>query len=84
MNAFSTPNEVDETMSWPFGRAERLARRGFIPHYRLPDGSIRFRMEEVLATATKVRPLPRCISCGTVLERPGVRRTCIRCQEEKG
>lgn len=35
-------NEVDRRLKWPVGRADRLARRGRLPHIRLPDGSLRF------------------------------------------
>ena len=83
MKAFETPSEVDEAMAWPQGRAEKLARRGFVPHYRLPDGAIRFRMEEVLATATKVHAPPRCVSCGAVLEAAHGHRACVRCRETR-
>jgi hypothetical protein len=34
--------EVDKRLRWPLGRAERLARRGKLPHIVLPDGAIRF------------------------------------------
>ena len=39
--------DVDRRLAWPIGRAERLARRGRLPHVRLPDGSIRFRWREI-------------------------------------
>lgn len=41
--------KVDKRLLWPLGRAERLARRGRLPHYILPDGSIRFRWSEIEA-----------------------------------
>ena len=78
----NTPGELDEAMGWPFGRAERLARADRIPHYRLPDGSIRFRIEEVLALTRHVPPLPRCSKCGVVLETPNG-STCVACCEER-
>ncbi len=80
MNGFNTPNEVDEAMGWPFGRSEQLARRGFVPHYRLPDGSIRFRLKEVLAAVRHVPLLPRCVNCGAVLEAP-VGSICVQCSD---
>ncbi len=39
--------EIDRQLSWPLGRAERLARRGKLPHVVLPDGSIRFRWRDI-------------------------------------
>lgn len=41
------PEDVDKRLAWPLGRAERLARRGRLPHVLLPDGSIRFSWSEV-------------------------------------
>lgn len=40
-------SEIDQRLSWPTGRAERLAKRGKLPHVILPDGEIRFLWEEV-------------------------------------
>ncbi len=34
--------DIDRRLNWPLGRAERLARKQKLPHYVLPDGSIRF------------------------------------------
>jgi hypothetical protein len=44
---YLTPEQVDERLSWPPGRAERLARRRHLPHVLLPDGRIRFLWEQV-------------------------------------
>jgi len=33
------PEDLDERLNWPLGRAERLARRGKLPHLVLPDGN---------------------------------------------
>jgi hypothetical protein len=44
---FLLPAEVDQQFRWPIGRAERLARRGKLPHVRAPDGSIRFRESDL-------------------------------------
>jgi hypothetical protein len=35
------PEQIDRRLNWPLGTAARLARRRRLPHYRLPDGSIR-------------------------------------------
>lgn len=39
--------EIDKTLNWPLGRAERLARRGRLPHVVLPDGAIRLRWSDI-------------------------------------
>jgi hypothetical protein len=41
------PEELDKRLTWPIGRAQRLARRGKLPHIVLPDGSIRFEWAEI-------------------------------------
>jgi len=42
MNDLLYGEEIDQRLNWPLGRAERLARRKKLPHYVLPDGSVRF------------------------------------------
>ena len=44
---FLYPEDIDKRLSWPLGRAERLARRREIPHVVLPDGSVRFTWEQI-------------------------------------
>ena len=39
--------EIDQRLNWPLGRAERLARQRRLPYVILPDGSIRFKWEEI-------------------------------------
>jgi len=46
--------EVDRLLRWRAGRAQKLALRGKLPHYRLPDGAVRFRRDEVLALVRQV------------------------------
>jgi hypothetical protein len=41
--------EIDRLFGWPAGKAEKLAKRGKLPHYLLPDGSVRFCRDEILA-----------------------------------
>lgn len=41
------PEDIDQRLNWPLGRAERLARQRRLPYVLLPDGSIRFRWEEI-------------------------------------
>ena len=79
MDSFEIPGKVDEALGWPFGRSERLAKLGRLPHYRLPDGSIRFRLDEVLAVTKHVRPERLCASCGAILELPQG-DLCVRCR----
>lgn len=42
-----SPEQVDRLYAWPVGLAARLARRKRLPHYLLPDGSIRFDRAEI-------------------------------------
>jgi hypothetical protein len=49
------PEQVDRHFNWPVGTAARLARRRRLPHYLLPDGSVRMCLEEVQAL---VRHIP--------------------------
>ena len=41
------PEAIDNLLNWPLGTTARLARRRQLPHYQLPDGSIRLRWEEI-------------------------------------
>jgi hypothetical protein len=41
------PEQIDQLLNWPLGTAVRLARRGRLPHYVLPDKSIRLRWDEI-------------------------------------
>jgi hypothetical protein len=41
------PEEIDQRLNWPLGKAEKLARQRRLPYVLLPDGSIRFRWEEI-------------------------------------
>ena len=41
------PEEIDQRLNWPLGRAQRLARRGTLPHVVLPDGGIRFEWHSI-------------------------------------
>jgi len=43
-----TRQEIDQHFRWRLGTAERLARRGRLPHVILPDGeTIRFNGAEI-------------------------------------
>ena len=53
------PEQIDKRLNWPLGTASRLARREQLPHYRLPDGAIRFRLEEVVALVRHITPAER-------------------------
>lgn len=39
--------DVDKALGWSLGKADRLAKRGKLPHIKLPDGSIRFDWREI-------------------------------------
>ena len=39
--------EIDQRLNWPLGKAEKLARQRRLPYVLLPDGSIRFKWEEI-------------------------------------
>jgi hypothetical protein len=52
------PEQIDRELNWRIGTAVRLARRHRLPHYTLPDGSIRLRLDEVAALIRHV-PLPK-------------------------
>jgi hypothetical protein len=51
---YVTPEDVDRRMDWRPGRAERLARRGKLPHVLLPDGSVRFDWSELESLIVRV------------------------------
>ena len=51
------PEDIDARLNWPPGRTSRLARRGRLPHYLLPDGSIRLCWGEIAPLVRHV-PLP--------------------------
>jgi len=53
---FLHPEEVDQRLGWPLGRAARLARQGKVPHVLLPDSAVRFEWAEVEALIRRVRP----------------------------
>ena len=64
MEQLSTPEEIDSLLRWPLGKAERLARRGMLPHILLPDGkTIRFNRAEVEALVKRV-PVTRDAGAG--------------------
>jgi hypothetical protein len=48
------PEQIDRQLNWPLGTAARLARRKQLPHYLLPDGSIRLCWAEVEALVRHV------------------------------
>lgn len=51
------PEDIDNRLNWPIGRASRLAKRGKLPHVVLPDGSIRFEWEAIEPLIVRV-PAP--------------------------
>jgi hypothetical protein len=47
MQTLLVPNEVDQMLRWPRGRALKLARLGKLRSITLPDGSMRFALEDL-------------------------------------
>ena len=47
MTALLCGDDIDRRLSWPIGKAERMAKRGKLPHIVLPDGAIRFRWRAI-------------------------------------
>lgn len=45
--ALLTSREVDRLLRYSPGKAVRLAKRGKLPHIVLPDGSVRFREQDI-------------------------------------
>lgn len=43
-------DDIDRRLNWTLGKADRMARRGKLPHILLPDGSIRYRWKAVRST----------------------------------
>jgi hypothetical protein len=52
--AWLYPEDVDQRMGWPLGRAARMARQGKLPHLVLPDGSLWFTWPEIEALVVRV------------------------------
>lgn len=50
--------EIDHRLNWPLGKAERLARRGRLPHVVLPDQSIRFEWNAIESLIERVGAEP--------------------------
>jgi hypothetical protein len=62
MPEFLYPEDVDQKLNWPLGRAAKLAKQRRLPYILLPDGSIRFNWEQI-------EPLIVEIPSGTQIER---------------
>jgi hypothetical protein len=56
MPPFLRPDEVDQRLNWPPGRAAKLARQRRMPHVLLPDGSIRLRWDEIEPLVLEIPP----------------------------
>ncbi|MEM6778219.1 MAG: hypothetical protein AAF670_11235 [Planctomycetota bacterium] len=50
------PEDVDQRLNWPLGRAKRLARQRRLPYLLLPDGEIRFKWEQIEPLILPVSP----------------------------
>ncbi|QEL15619.1 hypothetical protein [Limnoglobus roseus] len=49
-------DEVDRRFLWLTGTAEKLAKKSKLPHYRLPDGSLRFVWAELESLICRIPP----------------------------
>jgi len=58
-NELLYPDDIDSRLNWPTGRTSRLARSGKLPHYVLPDGSIRLRWDEIMPLVQHVTTAPK-------------------------
>jgi hypothetical protein len=56
-DALVEPEEIDRRLSWPPGRAARLAKQRRLPHILLPDGAVRFEWPVIERLLVKV-PAP--------------------------
>lgn len=50
---FLTGQDVDRRLSLRPGTADRLARRGLLPHVQLPNGIIRFAWDEIASVLSR-------------------------------
>ena len=66
VSKFTDPDDIDRFLGWSLGTAARLARRGRLPHYVLPDGSIRFCQSEIepLIRHVQVQPVQEVTHAG--------------------
>jgi hypothetical protein len=60
--------EVDRRLAWPVGHAKRLAKRGTLPHLVLPDGSIRFRWDDIKPLIVERLSREAGVSTGKTIE----------------
>lgn len=63
-------DDIDLRLGWPPGRAERLARKGRLPHYVLPDGAIRLRWGDIESLVRFVPAARKPVDGGTVSDAP--------------
>jgi hypothetical protein len=62
---FISSDEIDRRLGWKPGKAERLARQRRLPHYLLPDGSLRFVWPEIEPLIVRVPETEFAVStCG--------------------
>ena len=48
--------DVDALLGWPMGRTQRLAKLGKLPFVRLPNGDLRFDLDEIQKLILHVTP----------------------------
>ena len=56
INQILTPEEIDQRLNWPAGRAQRMARQRRLPFILLPDGEFRFEWSEIERLLVRVAP----------------------------
>lgn len=70
INDLKTPEAIDRHFGWSIGRTRKLAMQGELPHYILPDGSIRLRLAQVQALIRRVQLKKCCRRCGSLCKPP--------------
>jgi hypothetical protein len=58
------PEEVDQRLHWPLGRAAKLARKRLLPYVLLPDGSVRFDPDAIDRLLVSVPPVVEAMTKG--------------------
>lgn len=63
-SVFLFGSDVDQRLGWPIGKADRLARQRRLPHYLLPDGSVRFEWSQIEPLIVRVPEAAGCAAQG--------------------
>lgn len=68
---FLFSDDIEKRIGWKPGHAARLARQRRLPHYIMPDGSVRFIWEEIEPLIVRV---PESYAATTAEHRQAVAR----------